>query len=263
MRCAGIVLLIAALAVSTSCEQAPAPRAASKFPMPARVTQAGTVTADPVAPDPRIGAIFLGGQSLHACTGSVVHSATGDLVLTAAHCMADGIDASFVPAFAKTAAPHDYWHIDEVYLDDRWLADQDPLADFAVARVSRDGRGSVEAAVGGGFVLGPRPNVGTDVDVTGYALGVGGDPIGCVARVAELEHGYPSLRCDGLVDGTSGAPWLAGDTEVGITGGLHGGGCLENVSYAPPFDDAVTRLMTRAEAGGPGDVAPAAQADDC
>lgn len=263
MRCAGILAFVAVLAVSTSCEQVPAPHAASKFPAPAHVTEAATVTADPVRPDPRIGAIFLGGQSLHACTGSVVHSATGDLVLTAAHCIADGIDASFVPAFAKTAALQDYWHIDEVYFDERWLEGQDPLADFAVARVSRDGGGSVEATVGGGFALGPRPDVGTDVDVTGYPLGVGGDPIGCVARVATLENGYPSLRCSGLVDGTSGAPWLSGGTEVGITGGLHGGGCLENVSYAPPFDDAVTRLMTRAEAGGPGDVAPSALADDC
>ena len=50
---------------------------------------------------------------------------------------------------------------------------------------------------------------------------------------------------------------------VGLTGGLDGGGCEENVSYSPPFDDAIKRLLARAEAGGPGDVAPTAFDDDC
>jgi hypothetical protein len=81
--------------------------------------------------------------------------------------------------------------------------------------------------------------------------------------MAARERGYPMLRCAGLVDGTSGAPWLAGLTVVGITGGLEGGGCQENVSYAPPFDGAVKELMARAEAGGAGDAAPAALEADC
>jgi hypothetical protein len=265
MRGAGVVLLAAVLVMSMSCGEHLAARATSRSASSSRLTasQAATVTADPVNPDPRVGAIFLGGQSLHTCTGSVLHSATGDLVLTAAHCMITGIDASFVPAFAKSAEPQDYWHIDEVYLDPRWVSDQDPLADFAIARVSREGGASVEAAVGGGFALGSSPAAGTDVVVTGYALGVGGDPIGCTARMAARERGYPMLRCAGLVDGTSGAPWLAGLTVVGITGGLEGGGCQENVSYAPPFDGAVKELMARAEAGGAGDAAPAAFEADC
>ena len=115
----------------------------------------------------------------------------------------------------------------------------------------------------GDTAIGSSPGIGTDVAVTGYPLGVGGAPVGCTARMAGLEHGYPSIRCAGLVDGTSGSPWVAGSTVVGITGGLDGGGCEENVSYAPPFDEAVTRVVARAEAGGPGDVAPTAFEDDC
>jgi hypothetical protein len=41
------------------------------------------------------------------------------------------------------------------------------------------------------------------------------------------------------------------------------GGCDDNVSYSPPFDDQITRLLRRAEAGGPGDAAPTAFEDDC
>lgn len=265
MRGAAVVLLVTVVAMSSSCSERAVPRVTSRTASSSHLaaSEPATVTADPVNPDPRVGAIFMGGQSLHTCTGSVLHSATGDLVLTAAHCMVDGADASFVPAFAKDAAPQDFWHIDEVYLDPRWISVQDPRADFAIARVSRADGASVEAAASGGFTLGTSPEVGTDVDVTGYALGVGGDPIGCTARMTARERGYPSLRCVGLVDGTSGAPWLAGGAVVGITGGLDGGGCDENVSYAPPFDDAVKQLVARAEAGGSGDTAPSELEGDC
>ncbi|MCW2514521.1 MAG: Trypsin [Mycobacterium sp.] len=263
MRHAGVVLLAAMAAMATSCGDPAAPQGRSSTASSWAETESPTVTAGPVDPDPRIGAIFLGGQSLHTCTGSVLHSTTGDLILTAAHCMADGIDASFVPAFTESAEPQDFWHIDAVYLDPRWVSTQDPMADFAVARVSRPGSGTVEPAVGGGLTLGSAPKVGTDVVVTGYALGEGGAPIGCAAHMAALEHGYPSIRCGGLVDGTSGAPWLSGSTVVGVTGGLEGGGCQENVSYAPPFDDAIKQLVARAEAGGPADDAPTAFEDAC
>lgn len=253
------------VAIATACAQ-PTPLAATASGPSSSVPEApvlATATAAPVNPDPRVGAIFLGGDSLHTCTGSVLHSTTGDLVLTAAHCMAEGFEASFVPAFAESAAAQDYWHVDAVYLDPRWVSSQDPHADIAVLRVSRQDGAAIEAAAGGGLTIGPSPAIGTDVVVTGYALGVGGVPVGCMARMAAVEHGYPSIRCSGLVDGTSGAPWVAGSTVVGITGGLEAGGCEENVSYAPPFDDAIGHLVARAEAGGPGDHAPAAFDDDC
>ena len=75
--------------------------------------------------------------------------------------------------------------------------------------------------------------------------------------------GFPSLPCAGLIDGTSGAPWTTGSTITGLVGGLDGGGCDENVSYSPPFDDGVVQLLTRAQAGGPADPAPTVFDDDC
>jgi hypothetical protein len=264
MRRAGVVLLAAMAAVTTSCGGPVLARARSEaLPSIPRTAPQAMVTAASVTPDPRIGAIFLGSDSVHTCTGSVIHSTTGDLILTAAHCMAGGADASFVPAFAEGAVAQHFWHIDTVYLDPRWVSRQDPLADFAIARLSRQDGGSVESVVGGGFAIGSTPAMGTDVVVTGYALGVGGGPIGCAAHTAALEHGYPSMGCAGLVDGTSGAPWLNGSTVVGITGGYQGGGCEENVSYTPPFDGGVKRLVARAEAGGAGDDAPTAFEDGC
>jgi hypothetical protein len=217
----------------------------------------------PVAPDPRVGAIFFGGGDLHGCTGSVVHSTAGNLVLTAAHCLGPGISAAFVPGFSKKAEPANTWAVDEVYLDPRWVNKQDPRADYAIARVSRPEGGSIEAQVGSALSLGAAPAPGSRVSVIAYLAGVGGKPIGCQASTRIAVGGYPELPCAGMADGTSGAPWITGSKVVGVIGGLHGGGCAENLSYSSPFDDHTTGLLTRAEAGGPGDAPPAAFDDEC
>jgi hypothetical protein len=221
-------------------------------------------TARPVPPDPRVGAVFLGGGSLHTCSGAVLHSPGGDLILTAAHCVAEGMDTSFVAGLNDTAEPENVWHIDSVYLDPRWVQNQDPLADFAIARVSRDTGGTVEAQAGRGLTLGTAPKQGTVVAVTGYGMGVGGGPIGCRTATLAPRKGFPALDCAELVDGVSGAPWIDGSTVTGLVGGLNGGGCEdESISYSPPFDDAITRLLARAEAGGPADQAPTVFDDEC
>ena len=130
--------------------------------------------------------------------------------------------------------------------------------------MSRDTGGSVEAQAGGGLRLGPAPKPGTVVTVTGYGMGVGGGPIGCRTATAAPAKGFPALDCAELVDGLSGAPWIDGSTVTGVIGGLNGGGCAdESVSYSPPFDDAIKRLLARAEAGGPADDAPTVFDDDC
>jgi hypothetical protein len=254
---AGRVVLVTGLLafLATSCGAPPQPRPTTEAP--------GVPTARPVSPDPRVGAVFLGDGPQHICSAAVLDSAAGDLILTAAHCLGAGVDVTFVPGFDGQAADDDVWHIDAVYLDQRWLDDQDPRADFAIARVSREAGGSVRAQAGRGLTLGRAPKPGAVVTVTGYEMGVGGGPIGCTAAVATETRGFPSLPCIGLVDGLSGSPWIVGSTITGLVGGLHGGGCDENLSYSPPFDDAILRVLVRAEYGGPGDEAPAMFDDDC
>ena len=225
---------------------------------------AAPVTARPTPPDPRIGAVFLGSASLHTCTGAVLDTAHGDLILTAAHCLAQGIDATFVAGFNNDAASDAVWHIDAVYLDPRWVQKQDPRADFAIARVSHDSGGTVQAQAGGGLALAPAPVPGTTVTITGYAMGVGGGPIGCRAATVPSTKGFPTLPCAALVDGVSGAPWVTGSKVTGLIGGLYGGGCDDqSPSYSPPFDATIIALLARAQAGGPADDAPTAFDDDC
>jgi hypothetical protein len=99
--------------------------------------------------------------------------------------------------------------------------------------------------------------------VVAYPAGVGGMPIGCQVSTSLSDGGYPELPCAGLVDGTSGAPWISGSTVTGVIGGLHGGGCAENLSYSSPFDQHISQLLARAEEGGPGDAPPSAYDDEC
>jgi hypothetical protein len=219
--------------------------------------------AAPVDADPRVGAFFLSGSELHACTGAVLHSAAGNLVLTAAHCLSGTDRATFVPGFARAASPGDAWTVDALYLDPRWPSHRDPLADFAIVRVGRPAGGSIEAVVGSALSLGVAPARGTKVSVIAYPAGVGGLPVSCRATIDVDAGGFPKLLCAGLVDGTSGAPWISGSTVVGLIGGPHGGGCAENVSYSSPFDQHLTQLLTRAEAGGPSDVPPGIYSDEC
>jgi hypothetical protein len=253
-----LVLATALLVASTSSCARPNPAAQQPSPVPAPPP-----TAQPVPPDPRVGALFLESDALHVCSGAVLDSSGGDLILTAAHCVADGVDATFVAGFNNEAAPENVWHIDAVYLDPRWLQNQDPMADFAIARVSRDAGGTIQVQTGGGLTLGPAPKPGTVVTVSGYPMGDGGGPVGCRAPTAQATQGFPSLPCEGMVDGMSGAPWVTGSTVTGLVGGLDGGGCEDESSYSPPFDDAITGLLARAEARGPGDDAPTVFDDDC
>jgi len=259
VRSALVILLLSTAFWPLGCARAQPPGAASNRPPPPRTS----ATAGPVDADPLVGAVFLGSADLHTCTGSVLDSSTKNLILTAAHCLSSNLPTTFAPGFTEQAGTAARWAVDTIYLDPRWVARQDPLADFAIARVSRpDGR-SVESVVGKGLTLGAAPIAGTIVKVTGYPLSVGGAPIGCRVGTATAPGGFPSLHCVGLTDGTSGAPWRTDTAVVGLIGGLDGGGCDEKVSYSPPFDGHVADLLHRAEGGGPGDAAPDVFADGC
>lgn len=262
--------LVGVAALLTSCSRpadhaagpgVSAPRATGPVQRPGRPQQ--QAVAGPVDPDRRVGAVFINNGPLHICTGSVVHSAGGNLMMTAAHCLAGAAQLTFVPGFAGDAAPPDVWKADAVYLDPRWTTSKDPHADYAIARLSNDAGVPVESHVGLALTLGTAPPPGSHVTVLGYPAGVGGTPIGCQASTSVSDNGFPSLVCEGLVDGTSGAPWVSGTTLTGLIGGFERGGCAANVSYSAPFDAQTAQLLARAEAGGPGDPVPNDLDDSC
>lgn len=254
-----ITSLIAACGVPVRREQSAA------TVVPAVVS--GPVMARPATADPRIGAVFPGSDTVHSCTASVLDSLSGNLIITAAHCLDSSVESLFAPAYSGDPETTDFWRVDAVYVDPRWVQHQDPSADVAIARVShvdQRGQGTLEQRAGGGFVLGSAPGPDVDITVTGYPTGEGGVPVSCSGQTVNPERGFPAVLCGGLTDGTSGAPWVSGTTVRGVIGGLQGGGCdYSDVSYSAPFDLQVRMLFQRAQLGGPGDHDNGAPDDGC
>jgi hypothetical protein len=210
---------------------------------------------------PDVGALFTasaGKLGTHFCTASVVHSAGGDLAVTAAHCMSgvQGQQVVFVPGYANGKEPYGVWPVAAVYTDQGWQSSQNPDDDVAFLRLS-DTKGGVPVEnVTGAERLGtgwPTPAL---VRVVGYP-GDADQPLSCVNWAKSFSATQLEFDCDGYTDGTSGGPFLVATsgasgqgTVIGVIGGYEQGGDTAEVSYAAAFGAAVKALYQRAEAGG-------------
>jgi hypothetical protein len=192
----------------------------------------------------------------HFCSAGVVHSRGHDLVITAAHCVyGPGLTIEFAPGFHDGIAPYGVWEVRRIYLEPGWRTSRDPHDDVALLQLAPHAGREIEDVVGAHSLA--SPSVGAYVTVDGYPAGSGGRPITC-ANELYATQGYPSFDCSGYVGGVSGGPWVQGSHVVGVTGGLEQGGCTDSTSYSAPFGAGTLALLRRAEAGGPGDLAPVA-----
>jgi V8-like Glu-specific endopeptidase len=69
----------------------------------------------------------------HFCSAAVVASPAGDLVITAAHCLA-GHQAGqfvFVPGYDRGRAPYGGWQVNRIFIDNDWSSRSDPDDDVA------------------------------------------------------------------------------------------------------------------------------------
>ena len=198
------------------------------------VTVPGTALPEPrpvATADSAVGALFDGPD--HYCSGSVVDSPAGDVVLTAAHCVAagDGTPAAtgmtFVPGYHDGVEPYGEWTVESAAVDPHFLADADPDYDVAFLRVS----GPVED-VTGGFAVDFDPGAGDSVTAVGYPIEDDGPTVRS-GVTAQLSATQLELPAPGLENGTSGGPWLRADgTLVGLTGGYEQGGYDYDTSYS-------------------------------
>jgi len=217
-----------------------------------------------------VGALFPPGSTTHICTASVVSSPRGDLLLTAAHCIAGtGSGYVFDPGYRDGVAPFGSWTVTAAYAPKGWLARRSPEQDFVflvVAPERRHGREEQIQAVTGAELVGTSPVPGESIAVPAYPAGQGGNPISCTTRTYQFGN-YPAFNCTPYIGGTSGAPWLhrSGQswTVVGIIGGLNQGGCYPWTSYSPLFGKPFLRAMTEATTGGAPSTLPAPLPPDC
>jgi V8-like Glu-specific endopeptidase len=194
-----------------------------------------------------VGALFTlgagGALSHHFCTGTVVESPTGNVVLTAAHCLSLQTPGSFafVPGYRNGNAPLGIWVVQKVFVDRAWTRSSDPDHDFAFLVVSQRGSNSSLEALTGGERLGSGSSAGKLATVVGYPASTE-EPIACRNALLELSSTQLEFDCDGYTDGTSGSalvvdsdPGTGLGTVVGVIGGYEQGGNTASVSYAAAF----------------------------
>lgn len=241
----------------------------------ARLLSAGsstaTTTGQGTVATHQVGALFGAGTTRHSCTASVIHSSSGNLLLTAAHCVSGtGAGMTFAPGYANGVAPYGVWTVTSVQVPSGWITSQDPDDDIAVLTVASQVTGgssrTVESVVGAELV-GSTPSSGTSVTALGYVAGTGGSPVTCTTTTTTTGSS-PTLACAGFAGGTSGGPWLTVDdsgrtTVVATVSGHNQGGCSPDVSYSAPLDDTLTALVAAASRGNPGQTVPAAGSDGC
>jgi V8-like Glu-specific endopeptidase len=213
-----------------------------------------------------VGALFTlsasGQLQKHFCTASVVDSPTGNLIVTAAHCLQGQRPGQivFVPDYVAGLAPYGLWTVTHVIEDQPWLASGDPDDDFAFLVVSQRGGKIPVQNLTGGELIGVGQSAGRSVVVAGYP-NVQNTPVSCQNTVSAFSATQFEFDCDGFTDGTSGSPLLAdlapagsgahstartAATVIGVIGGYEQGGYTASVSYAARFSNRFEDLYQAA-----------------
>jgi V8-like Glu-specific endopeptidase len=211
-----------------------------------------------------VGALFTrtasGQLSGHFCTASVVDSPAGDLVITAAHCLAGrtASQVAFVPDYARGQDPYGAWTVSQIVEDQQWLSSGSPDDDFAFLIVHQSGSKVAVQELTGGEIIGIGEAPGRTVKVAGYPDSQDG-LISCQNTARGFSPTQFEFDCAGFTDGTSGSPLLADvgpfddvDTVIGVIGGYEQGGSTAAVSYAARFSSRMAALyrIALAAAGG-------------
>jgi len=211
-----------------------------------------------------VGALFTingsGQLENHFCTASVVDSPSGDLLVTAAHCMRDKTpnQIAFVPDYAEGRHPFGVWRVTRIIMDQDWMSTGDADDDFAFLVVHQHGKVPLQRLTGG-EVIGVGVPAGKTVEVAGYPNDLN-QLISCQNTALAFNPTQYQFNCGGFTDGTSGSPLLASvsplsgdDTVIGVIGGYEQGGDTASVSYAAKFGDTLSALYQQAlaEAGHP------------
>ncbi len=257
-----VVLVVAGALAGRSLDLGSRLAAVLTTPVPEPSQPANTPTAHTYDGTPTVGAIFVSGlHQNHTCTGSVVGSPQGDVILTAAHCVA-GVtsEIQFAPGFVDGRTPYGVWRVVEEFTAPQWGdGPNEQHYDYAFLRVADQNRDGVQRSlqsVVGANRLRVNPAITGDVTITGYPLGKGGKPITCT-HALYLYQGFPAMNCYGYYPGVSGSPWLVGGppgqaSVIGALGGLQGGGCSDSPSFASYFNQTTEATYQRAISGAPG-----------
>ena len=210
---------------------------------------------------PPVGALFTtsaGHLAQHFCTASVVDSPSGDLVITAAHCVTGTAGTlAFVPGYNQGSEPYGVWTVTKVYVDQAWSSSSSQDDDFAFLRVNRPGSSVPVEDVTGAERLGTDTPASRElVQVIGYP-NTTNQPVTCQNPIKQPMADQLEFDCGGYPNGTSGGPFLSEIDEVtgqglviGVIGGYQQGGDTSQVSYSAVLGANAAALYREAVAGG-------------
>ena len=241
---AGTPLATGTSTVSSPATTAAAPATASAAPAAAPAAPAAA-PAEPAKTVSPIGALFAGGN--HFCSASVVHSAAGDLVLTAAHCVNGGSGAgnrtglTFAPGYHDGVAPAGMWTVTSIAVAPGWTSSADPDLDFAFLTVRQAGATASLESLTGANTLGVDRGFEHTITLTGYP-DTTDSPVVCTGTTTRSDAYQQRVACPGFPDGTSGGPWVTDGSVIGVIGGYQLGGDTPDVSYSAYFDDDIAKL---------------------
>jgi V8-like Glu-specific endopeptidase len=206
-----------------------------------------TTATTPSTRTEAVGALFTfssdGTLGSHFCTATVVDSPTGNVVVTAAHCLRGRKAATlaFVPGFHEGVAPLGVWAVTRIVVDSAWADSADPDHDFAFVVVHRAGVRSSLEALTGGERIGVVDPLGQQATVVGYPA-TADTAISCSSSLRRLSSTQLEFDCGGYTNGTSGSalvvnpsPATGLGTVVGVIGGYEEGGDTPSVSYSAAF----------------------------
>jgi len=202
-----------------------------------------------------VGALFTltgdGSLGNHFCTATVVDSPSGDVVVTAAHCLVGRTIGAFafVPGYSDGRAPFGIWTVEQEFVDRPWETSANSDDDFAFLVVGRDGGQGNLQALTAGERLGSDPVAGKRATVVGYPAAADA-PVTCTNSLLPFGPGELEFDCDGYTNGTSGSALVVDSdpvthlgTVVGVIGGYELGGLTPSVSYAAAFRRATAALF--------------------
>lgn len=204
------------------------------------------------------------------CSAVAVDSPAGDLIATAAHCVA-GIAGSavaglgiggpltvaYVPEYQPGQAPYGVWYPTRITIAPQWTARQDPDYDLAFLNVARPLSPVPLEQVTGAERFGGSTTGGALGVLLGYPYNTR-QPVGCRAEIKRESATQLRVDCADFPTGTSGGPLLTGvdprtgiGTLAGVIGGYQLGGYRDDVSYAAEFGPALLALYRQATAPEP------------
>ncbi|MEV7771474.1 serine protease [Kitasatospora sp. NPDC086791] len=212
----------------------------------------GTTAAAPadVRETATVGALFSGSVAAgnHFCTASVLHSPTGNLLLTAAHCLTSTDGVTFAPAYRDGTAPYGTWRVTAIHTTTGWSQKGDVDEDFAILETAPSNGRKVEDVVGGNR-LGTDEPFNAAVRLYGYPADSEAPNL-CTNGTDRQSSYQRVIQCPAYPAGTSGGPWIdvATGEVVGAIGGYQQGGDTDDVSYSAYFDHTIAALYNQAEA---------------